>query len=391
MDRHSDQQPRDLNTNPQPGNSRYVRHSTDPLLGQQMGSYRLIRPLGSGGGAVIYLGEHTLVPATHAAIKIPKEKFNPKEIQHFCDEASTLFLMIHPHITRVLDFGVEGVTPYLVLDYAPRGTLRESHPRGQRVPLEDIISYVNQIASALQYAHDQRIIHRDIKPENLLLGRSGEVLLTDFGIAIRAHSTISQSEQHIGGTVTYMAPEQCMGKACPASDQYALGILVYEWLCGQPPFQGDTSLEVAMQHGMKTPPLLHTLLPEVFPAVEQVVHRALAKTPEERFPTVQAFAEALEWAALEEASLSASPPLAAPSVSSQEPVPVAPAPAQQQAPKRRSLWNSTYWLRLGVSMLVTGVVAILLAGTATLSPGLIIGGLLMGLGILVVWVSTRFA
>jgi anti-sigma factor RsiW len=117
----------------------------------------------------------------------------------------------------------------------------------------------------------------------------------------------------------------------------------------------------------------------------------LAKTPEERFPTVQAFAEALEWAALEEASLSASPPLAAPSVSSQEPVPVAPAPAQQQAPKRRSLWNSTYWLRLGVSMLVTGVVAILLAGTATLSPGLIIGGLLMGLGILVVWVSTRFA
>ncbi len=385
MDRPFDQQPHDLNTNPQSGNSRYFRHVTDPLLGQQMGSYRLIRPLGSGGGAVIYLGEHTLVPATHAAIKIPKEKFNSEEIERFCNEASTLFLMIHPHIIRVLDFGVEGATPFLVLDYAPKGTLRERHRKGQRVPLGDIISYIKQIASALQYAHDQRIVHRDIKPENLLLGRSGEVLLTDFGIAIRAHRTISQIEQHVGGTVTYMAPEQCLGKACPASDQYALGIVVYEWLCGQPPFQGDTSLEVIMQHGMTTPPLLHTLLPEIFPAVEEVVHRALAKKPEERFPTVQAFAEALE-----EASLSISPSFTAPSVSSPEPVSVTSTSAQQQVPKRQALWSSTtYWLNLGSAMLAIGVLAIVLLGRAPLSPGSIIGALLAGLGILFVGIATR--
>lgn len=379
------QQPEGLTTNPQPGISRILRPPPDPLLGLNMGSYRLIRLLGSGGGATIYLGEHRLMPQTYAAIKIPKNHFSHQEILQFCNEASTLFSMVHPHIIRVLDFGVEGDVPFLVMDYAPNGTLRQRHPKGQRVPLERILPYVQPIASALQYAHDQRFIHRDIKPENLLVGRSGEILLTDFGIAIKAHRPISQSLQHPSGTPIYMAPEQWEGKACPASDQYALGIVVYEWLCGQLPFLGDRTVVFWYQHLHHPLPPLHTLLPEVQPAVEEVVQRALAKQPEDRFPSVQAFAEALE-----EASRPAPALLASAAGVSQALVPVTSAPVSHSGTKPQSVWRNTYWLNLGMVMLATGVVAIVLAGKPVLSPGTIIGGILIGAGGLVAWIGAKF-
>ncbi len=116
--------------------------------------------------------------------------------------------MTHPHIVRVLDFGVENMTPFLVMEYAPHGTLRQRHPRATKLPLPLIVSYVNQIAGALQYAHDQWLIHRDVKPENMLLGRNNEVLLSDFGIATIAHTSRSLQTQDISGTISYMAPEQ---------------------------------------------------------------------------------------------------------------------------------------------------------------------------------------
>jgi len=109
---------------------------------------------------------------------------------------------------RVLEYGVEHETPFLVMNYAPGGTLRQLHPKGTRLPPATIVSYVEQVAEALQYAHDQKIVHRDVKPENMLLGRGNEVLLSDFGIAVIAHSTQSQALQEVGGTAPYMAPEQ---------------------------------------------------------------------------------------------------------------------------------------------------------------------------------------
>jgi serine/threonine protein kinase len=382
VDRYFGQQPEDLNTNPQPGIPRNFRPATDPLLGQQMGSYRLVSLLGSGGGAVIYLGEHRLVKDTYAAIKIPKEKFNHQEIQQFCKEASTLFRLVHPHIIRVLDFGVEGVTPYLVMDYAPNGTLRQRHAKGSRVALETIIPYVKQIASALQYAHDERIVHRDIKPENLLVGKQGQMLLADFGIAVVAHTSRSMSGEEVAGTVAYMAPEQCRGKAGPASDQYSLSIVVYEWLCGHPPFQGDDAFGVAVQQIQDPPPPLCDLVPSLPSTVEQVVHRALAKKPEDRFPKVQDFAEALEEA-------SRSPLFASPSSSSQALVPVTSAPAPQKAPKRFPLWNNTSGLLLGTAMVATGATLIVLGGSKPLSPGSIMGSILTGLGFFALWLATR--
>jgi len=203
----------------------------------------------------------------------------------------------HPHIVRVLDYGVERKTPFLVMYYAPGGTLRQLHPKGTRLPLPTIVTYVKQVADALQYAHREKLIHRDVKPENMLMGRHNDVLLSDFGIAVIAHSTSSQKVETMAGTIAYTAPEQLQGHPRPASDQYSLGVVVYEWLCGDRPFQG-TLTEVAMQHAMMPPPSLRQKAMEIPVEVEQVVMIALAKDPEQRFASVQAFAHALEQASL---------------------------------------------------------------------------------------------
>ena len=131
--------------------------------------------------------------------------------------------------------------------WSPNGTLRLHFPQGSRLSPEDIQPYVMQIASALQHAHDEKLIHRGIKPENMLLGNNDEVLLADFGIAIVAHSSRTQSMQGVAGTVAYMAPEQLRGMPVKASDQYALAAVMYEWLSGKSPFQGSF-VEVATQH-----------------------------------------------------------------------------------------------------------------------------------------------
>src|SRR5207249_4536290 len=189
----------------------------------------------------------------------------------------------------VLDYDVQDGVPFLVMDYAPGGSLRQRYPKGSRVPLPLLIASVKQVAVALQYAHDHKVIHRDIKPENLLLGRYNEVLLSDFGLVALAHTTASLSTQGTAGTIAYMAPEQIEGHPRTASDQYALGVVVYEWLCGERPFDGSAS-EVMAQH-LSMPPLpLHERMPTIPQEVEQVVLQALAKDPKARFASVKDFA-----------------------------------------------------------------------------------------------------
>jgi serine/threonine protein kinase len=172
------------------------------------------------------------------------------------------------------------------MDYAPGGTVRKRHPRGVALPLPTILDYVKQVADALQYAHDEHFIHRDVKPENLLVGRRQEILLSDFGIALLAQTSRSQSMQDVTGTASYMAPEQFQGKPHPASDQYALAIMVYEWLTGACPFRGSFT-EIASQHLFVPPPPLREKVPGLSPAVEQVVLTALAKDPHQRLTLTQ--------------------------------------------------------------------------------------------------------
>ncbi len=230
-------------------------------VGQQLGNYRLISLLGQGGFAEVYLGEHIHL-GTQAAVKVLHTQLTNEHVEAFRTEARTIAHLVHPHIVRVLEFGVEDDIPFLVMDYAPNGTLRKLHPKGSSLAIATIVTYVKQVADALQYAHDEKLIHRDIKPENMLVGRRHEVLLSDFGIALVAQSSRYQSTQDVIGTVVYMSPEQIQGKPRPASDQYALGIVVYEWLCGDRPFHGSFT-ELCAQHMFAPPPPLREKVPTV--------------------------------------------------------------------------------------------------------------------------------
>src|SRR6266849_5204222 len=149
-------------------------------LGQQLGNYRLVTLLGQGGFAEVYLGQHVRL-SLQAAIKVLNRHLTDQEAEHFYQEAETIAKLMHPSIVRILDYDVQDGVPFLVMDYAPGGSLRRRYPKGSTLPLPQIITYVKQIAAALQYAHEQKFIHRDIKPENMLLGRQQEVLLSDFG------------------------------------------------------------------------------------------------------------------------------------------------------------------------------------------------------------------
>ncbi len=259
-------------------------------IGEHLGNYRLVRLLGSGGFADVYLAEQVYLN-TLAAIKVLNTHLTPETLGNFLSEARQLSQLDHPHILRVLDFGLAQEMPYLVMEYAPGGTLRERHPRGSRVPLQAILSYVTDVAPALQYAHDQGLVHGDLKPENLLLGKQERVLLSDFGIALLVPAPNSLHVPHMYGTLIYMAPEHLRGVPSLQSDQYALAVMIYEWLSGQPPFQGSAA-EVVSQHLFANPTLLREQYPEIPLAIERVVLKALSKDPILRFADVQSFATA---------------------------------------------------------------------------------------------------
>ncbi|HLI70075.1 MAG TPA: protein kinase [Ktedonobacteraceae bacterium] len=269
-----------------------MANQEENFIGQQFGNYRLVNLLGQGGFADVYLGEHIHLK-TQAAIKILRTRLASDDREKFLNEARTIAHLEHPNIIRVWDFGIERGLPYLVMTRAVNGTLRQLYPKGSQLTLAEIMPYVKQVANALHYAHAQHLVHRDVKPENMLLGKNQEVLLSDFGIAAVMQSSHYQSTQDVVGTVAYMAPEQLQGKPSPASDQYSLAIVVYEWLCGERPFQGSF-LEIFGQHMSAPPPSLCERNPAIPLAVEQAVFVALAKNPQDRFGNIRAFANALE-------------------------------------------------------------------------------------------------
>src|SRR6266700_3946828 len=274
-------------------------------VGQQLGNYSLVRLLGEGGFAKVYLGEH-LHLQSEAAVKVLNENVLRTEDQNgFRTEARTIARLKHPHIVKVMDYGIEtnllgggtGV-PYLVMAYAPDGTLRNRYPHSTIVPLNEIALYVDQIADALQYAHNQFIIHCDVKPENMLIEVSGsnDILLSDFGIAVTGHTSRDPAvikNTALRGTLAYFAPERLeFGTTSAACDQYALGIVVYEWLTGVRPFEGTQDQVIYMQINKKPPPL-YGVYNHISQEVEQVVMKALEKDPARRYPSIKEFANAL--------------------------------------------------------------------------------------------------
>jgi VCBS repeat-containing protein len=279
------------------------------LEGKQLGRYRIVRLLGSGGMGEVYLAEDPRINQ-QVAIKVVRAEQSPypnapadqKAARLFQREARAIVALDHPHILPLNDYGEEpqGKTSliYLVMPYRPEGSLvdwvQQRYP--ERVPSEVVAHLVSQAAEAIQHAHDHQIIHMDVKPSNFLIRTNSktpdrpDLLLADFGIAHIASATASTS-QAIRGTPTYMAPEQCEGEAVLASDQYALAVLAYELLTGRPPFQG-TSMRIMYQHVHTPPEPPSTYNPRLSTAVDDVLLTALAKRPEERFKSVTAFAVA---------------------------------------------------------------------------------------------------
>ena len=264
------------------------------LAGQHIGNYRLIERIASGGMADIYLARHTYLER-QVAVKILQAGISEPGQMAFLQEARIIASLKHPNIIPIHDFGIHtgGDRPfaYLVMEYA-FGSLADRHPPGTLVPFETVRSYVSAIASALYHAHNQNIVHRDVKPSNVLIGENDNILLSDFGIA----TLTGTDEDHvITGTPAYMAPEQVTGSRITfAADQYALGIVVYQWLCGFPPFMGDNTTDLIIQQVQSTPPPLRSRIPSIPAEVEEIVLKALAKKPEERFLSVKAFADSLD-------------------------------------------------------------------------------------------------
>lgn len=260
------------------------------------GNYRALELLARGGYGQVYRGEHRYLTRRVVAIKIMHNMplQTQQEREAFIHEANLLEALKHPSILPVIDVGLQGNVPYLVTEYAPGGSLRQHLQQlsGQLLSLGETLTILRQIGGALHFAHEQQVIHRDLKPDNILFRASGEAMLADFGIAILLH-TASFHQTKVIGTPVYMAPEQFRGQVCKETDQYALACLAYELLTGQVPFTAPDFIALGFKHVEEPPLPLTKVNPLVPPFISEAVLKALSKDRGQRYPTVQAFVEAL--------------------------------------------------------------------------------------------------
>jgi serine/threonine protein kinase len=270
------------------------------LIGQYLGRYHIDKQLGEGGMATVFKAYDTRLERDVAVKVIRKLTFSPEELEkmlkRFDREAKSLARLSHPNIVGVIDYGEYEGSPYLVMEYLPGGTLKQR--LGKPIPWQEAARLLLPIAHALDYAHQQKIVHRDIKPANILLTQTGEPMLSDFGIAkiLESKETSSLTGTGVGiGTPEYMAPEQGLGEEVDyRADIYALGTVLYEMVTGRTPFQADTPLAVLLKKATEPLPRPKIYTAELPEKVEQVIIKALAKDPRDRYQEMAAFAKALE-------------------------------------------------------------------------------------------------
>jgi serine/threonine protein kinase len=273
----------------------------DHLLGQTLGPYRLDGLIATGGMSRIYRAEDTL-RRRQVAVKVLMLMDLEQDqtlTRRFKREARELNELEHPNIIKVYDSGEQGDYYYLAMQLVEgRGDLAQELKRlrltGQRMEVDRALHILGQVAAALDYAHQEGVIHRDVKPSNILLTEDNTAILTDFGLVMR--SSVMTTIGTAFGTPRYIAPEQAVSsnRAVPQSDIYSLGVLLYEILTGEPPFNGDTPMEIALNHINNQAPSLREKDRSIPAAVDREVLRALSKAPEARHKSATTLIEAIK-------------------------------------------------------------------------------------------------
>jgi eukaryotic-like serine/threonine-protein kinase len=276
--------------------------------------YRLVRELGQGGMATVYLAED-LKHGRKVAIKVLHPELSAVlGSERFLAEIKVTANLQHPHILGLIDSGEADGLLYYVMPSVPGASLRARLSRDQQLPVDEALRLAREVASALDYAHRQGVVHRDIKPENTLL-QDGAALVADFGIALAVEEAGGHRMTQTGmslGTPAYMSPEQAMGerKIGPRSDVYALGAMTYEMFAGEPPFTGPNSQAIVAKVLTEQPPPLRARRPSVPPAVESAILTALQKLPADRWGSAKEFGDALAGSATHHAPSAPTIPLA---------------------------------------------------------------------------------
>ena len=344
------------------------------------GRYRLDRELARGGMATVWIAEDPLL-SRRVAVKLllPQLAVDEALRVRFRNEAIAAAKLTHPGIVATYDTGDDDGTAYIVMELVEGKTLRHLIDERGRLPVRDAVDISSQVADALEHAHRQGLVHRDIKPANVLVQSDGRVKVTDFGIAKAAGGDDLTRTGTVVGTARYLAPEQVNGHPVDGrADVYALGLILYEMLAGRAPFSGDNDMATAVARLTNAPEPVRTVRPEVPRPLEDVVARSLARDPDYRYPSAQAFKDALSPGRDTAPTGPLVPPRPAPEppgfertqVGDQPPPPARPAapPAAAPAPpsRRRRRWP---WLLLVLALLVAGGTAAYVLATSSDEAG----------------------
>jgi serine/threonine protein kinase len=265
--------------------------------GTRLGAYEVQEFLGQGAMGVVYRAYHAELERAAAVKVLQGIGPDPESNARFRREAQAIAHMRHPNILNVYDFGAYGGTPYMIVEFVAGGSLADRIQQGP-IDRRSAIEFIRGIGEALDYAHSLGIVHRDVKPANVLMGPDSSPILADFGLAkLMESSSIKSITGMTTGTPAYMAPEQVTGSEVgPPADRYSLATIAYELLTGVYPFDGEGVLEMLYAHVHREPPAPSSINPRLTPSVDGVILRGLAKAPADRWPSCEAFVEALDTA-----------------------------------------------------------------------------------------------